>query len=151
MLWVKGREIGAAKMVCRQNKCRHLSGLFAIGKSANLHTTLLCISFSTLETRLALLLYFSQLSSESVQSIDASNQQNMPVHDNFQVPSSAQALPLPDTANASFFVLFLSSTEQETKQPWCSDVRAALPLLNRIFSAETSPDVHYVYVGQKAE
>jgi hypothetical protein len=75
----------------------------------------------------------------------------MPIHDNFQVPSSVQALPLAEDPNASFFILFLASTDEATKQPWCSDVRAALPLLNRIFSAETSPDVHYVYVGQRAE
>jgi hypothetical protein len=75
----------------------------------------------------------------------------MPVHDNFKLPNSAQALPFPDDPTANFFVLYLSSTDPTTKQPWCSDVRAALPLLNDIFSATTSPEVHYVYVGQKPE
>jgi hypothetical protein len=75
----------------------------------------------------------------------------MPVHDDFNVPTSAQALPFPDGSTTNFFVLFLSSIDPTTKQPWCSDVRAALPLLNDIFSTTTSPEVHYVYVGQRPE
>ncbi|CAO2647106.1 Nn.00g080280.m01.CDS01 [Neocucurbitaria sp. VM-36] len=75
----------------------------------------------------------------------------MPIHDDFQAPTSAQALPLLDGPNTKFFVLFLSSIDSATKQPWCSDVRAALPLLDATFSAEDSPEVHYVYVGQKPE
>lgn len=73
----------------------------------------------------------------------------MPIHDNFEVPASAQALPLKD--GDKIFILFLASTDPATKQPWCSDVRAALPLLNATFSTITSPEVHYVYVGQKLE
>ncbi|KAF2710854.1 hypothetical protein K504DRAFT_429208 [Pleomassaria siparia CBS 279.74] len=75
----------------------------------------------------------------------------MPIHDNFQVPASAQALPIPDGSATKFFILFLASTDPTTKQSWCSDVRAALPLLNATFSAKTSPEVHYVYVGQRTE
>ena len=77
----------------------------------------------------------------------------MPIVDDFQLPASAHGLQFPNTPTSTtkFFVLFLSSTDPATKQPWCSDVRAALPLLNATFTSETSPSVHYVYVGLKPE
>ena len=75
----------------------------------------------------------------------------MTIIDNFEVPKSPQELLFPAEANPTFFILFLSSTDPVTKQPWCSDVRASLPLLNKIFSDPSSPAVRYAYVGSRAE
>lgn len=75
----------------------------------------------------------------------------MVIVDPFEVPNTAQELQLPTDPNTAFFILFLASIDPQTKQPWCSDVRASLPLLNKIFSSPASPLVHYAYVGQKAE
>ncbi|KAH8732227.1 hypothetical protein GQ44DRAFT_602528 [Phaeosphaeriaceae sp. PMI808] len=69
----------------------------------------------------------------------------------FEVPKSAQELALPDDPNASFLILYIASVDPETSQPWCSDVRAALPVINKIFSDSSAPSVHYVHVGLKAE
>ncbi|KAF1938026.1 hypothetical protein EJ02DRAFT_38315 [Clathrospora elynae] len=75
----------------------------------------------------------------------------MAIIDNFEVPHSAQELPFPAQPNASFFILFLSSIDPVTKQPWCSDVRDTLPILNKMFSGSSSPTVHYAYVGSRAQ
>ncbi|KAF2122570.1 hypothetical protein BDV96DRAFT_481323 [Lophiotrema nucula] len=75
----------------------------------------------------------------------------MTIKDNFEVPKSAQELPLPDEPNARFFVLYLSSIDPATNQPWCGDVRRTLPLLNKTFSADPSPEIHYAYVGSRYE
>ncbi|KAF2443287.1 hypothetical protein P171DRAFT_333572, partial [Karstenula rhodostoma CBS 690.94] len=75
----------------------------------------------------------------------------MPVQDPFQLPSSAQDLPLANDTNATYFLMFISSISPETKQPWCPDVRAALPVIGAAFSAETAPRVGFVHVGQKPE
>ncbi|KAH5734185.1 hypothetical protein HBI17_203330 [Parastagonospora nodorum] len=75
----------------------------------------------------------------------------MAIIENFEVPKSAQDLPLATEANIPFFILFLASIDPATNQSWCSDVRASLPLLNRIFSDPSGPVVHYTYVGSRAE
>ncbi|KAF2824234.1 hypothetical protein CC86DRAFT_371615 [Ophiobolus disseminans] len=75
----------------------------------------------------------------------------MSIDDDFEVPNSAQDLPLATEPDAKFFILYIASTDPATQQPWCSDVRAALPILNQIFSAPSSPEVHYAYVGSKVE
>ncbi|KAH7068929.1 hypothetical protein BKA63DRAFT_494376 [Paraphoma chrysanthemicola] len=75
----------------------------------------------------------------------------MAVKDNFMVPASAQELPVGLAPGTAFFILFLASIDPATKQPWCSDVRATLPLLNKIFAAASSPEIRYAYVGSKAE
>jgi hypothetical protein len=77
----------------------------------------------------------------------------MSIIDSFEAPKSPQELlcPVDGGANPTFFILFLSSIDPVTKQPWCSDVRATLPLLNKIFSDSSSPVVHYAYVGSRAE
>jgi len=75
----------------------------------------------------------------------------MTIIDSFEVPGSPQELQFLAETNATFFILFLASVDPITKQAWCSDVRASLPLLNRIFSDSSSPVVHYAYVGSRAE
>ena len=75
----------------------------------------------------------------------------MPIQDEFPIPSSAQDLPVPNSPNAALFVCFISSTDPATRQPWCPDVRAVLPRLQRVFEREDAPRLVYVHVGQKPE
>ena len=75
----------------------------------------------------------------------------MPIQDQFQLPDSARDLPVASEQNATFFLNFISSVSPETKEPWCPDVRAALPPTNATFAAENAPSVGYVHVGQKPE
>lgn len=75
----------------------------------------------------------------------------MTIVDPFEVPGSAQELAVPDGPNGSFFILFIASNDLETNQPWCSDVRAALPVTNKMFCDSSAPAVHIVRVGGKAE
>jgi hypothetical protein len=75
----------------------------------------------------------------------------MPIQDHFQVPQSAQDLPVANDPADKLFVCFISSTDPITKQPWCPDVRAALPHLEKRFSGQEAPRLAYVHVGQKPE
>ncbi|TVY84001.1 Thioredoxin domain-containing protein [Lachnellula suecica] len=75
----------------------------------------------------------------------------MPISQNFQLPQSAQQLPLPNGPNHKFFIVFISSTDPATKLSWCPDVRAALPHINAAFSAVDGPEVALVEVGQRPE
>lgn len=75
----------------------------------------------------------------------------MPVQDPFQLPDSAQDLPLTKDPNATYFLMFIASISPDTKQPWCPDVRAALPIVGATFSAGDAPEIGYVHVGQKPE
>lgn len=73
----------------------------------------------------------------------------MPVLTSFSLPGSPAALSL--SPGKPFFIAFLSSNDPQTNQPWCPDVRAALPVLDDAFSANSSPDAAYVEVGQRPE
>ena len=75
----------------------------------------------------------------------------MPIQDNFPIPASAQELPVPSDADAKLFLCFISSTDPATNQPWCPDVRAALPKLQKVFGGEDAPTLLYIHVGQKPE
>jgi hypothetical protein len=80
-----------------------------------------------------------------------SNSHKMPIQDHFHVPLSVQELPIANELASKLFVCFISSTDPSTKQPWCPDVRAALPQLEKAFSSQDAPKLAYVHVGQKAE
>ncbi|KAH9893011.1 DUF953 domain protein [Xylariomycetidae sp. FL2044] len=86
----------------------------------------------------------------------------MPVRQNITVPSSpdqlVNATPLllseEDQAadNNRIFLAFVSSDDPSTGKPWCPDVRAALPHLERAFGGgpgEKGPSVGIVHVGQR--
>ncbi|KAF1966884.1 hypothetical protein BU23DRAFT_420101, partial [Bimuria novae-zelandiae CBS 107.79] len=75
----------------------------------------------------------------------------MPIQEPYQLPDSAQDLPVAGEQNAIFFLNFIASISPETQQSWCPDVRAALPYTDAAFSSETDPQVGYVHVGQKPE
>ncbi|KAF2849820.1 hypothetical protein T440DRAFT_451430 [Plenodomus tracheiphilus IPT5] len=103
----------------------------------------------------------------------------MAIQDNYELPSSPQHLPFPmplhpsdsnanSTANPPakeiaakpIFLLFLASNDPATGKPWCEDVRAALPVVRRLFGADgdggegeegavARVEVRFVYVGGK--
>jgi hypothetical protein len=74
----------------------------------------------------------------------------MPIYNDLKA-DSPQDLPVPESATAKFFVCFIASIDPATGQPWCSDVRAALPVLEAVFRKEEQLELRYIYVGQKAE
>ncbi|KAH6629097.1 hypothetical protein C7974DRAFT_393833 [Boeremia exigua] len=75
----------------------------------------------------------------------------MPIQHDFQLPAAAQDLPLANDATSELFLCFISSTDPTTNQPWCPDVRAALPRLEKVFAGADAPGLAYVHVGQKPE
>ncbi|KAK2602011.1 hypothetical protein QQS21_004437 [Conoideocrella luteorostrata] len=75
----------------------------------------------------------------------------MPISKDFAVPSSAKQLALPQDADAKIFVIFISSEDPETNQPWCPDVRASWPHVVAAFEGEISPKLNVVEVGQRPE
>lgn len=101
--------------------------------------------------------------------------ENMTILKSFPLPSSPSALQIPnekerDSPPSKFFIAFLASKDPLTHQPWCPDVRAALPILEATFQEPTtsqgeegkeegskksttppSPVVAFIEVGQKSE
>lgn len=75
----------------------------------------------------------------------------MPIIRDFALPSSAKDLKFPDGADSTFYILFISSDDAATGQPWCPDVRASLPTINATFSGDAAPKVAFIQVGQKPE
>ncbi|KAJ5460195.1 uncharacterized protein N7458_001747 [Penicillium daleae] len=73
----------------------------------------------------------------------------MPIIKNFTLPASARLLEVPDAPNAKLFLAFISGDDVITKQPWCPDVRAALPHIDAAFTAPDAPTVALVSVGEK--
>lgn len=101
--------------------------------------------------------------------------ENMPILKSFPLPSSPSALQIPNEKEKDsppsnfFFIAFLASKDPLTNQPWCPDVRAALPILEATFQEPTTsqgegkkeeggkksttppPVVAFIEVGQKVE
>ena len=75
----------------------------------------------------------------------------MPVSKDFTLPTLAKLLALPKEPESKFFIAFISSADPTTKQPWCPDVRVALPRINALFSANDSPKIELIEVGQRPE
>lgn len=75
----------------------------------------------------------------------------MPIITDFQLPASAQSITLPEGPNSELFIAFIASNDTVTGQPWCPDVRAALPHIRTAFTADDAPTVALVEVGQKPE
>ncbi|KAJ5107699.1 hypothetical protein N7456_004374 [Penicillium angulare] len=75
----------------------------------------------------------------------------MPVIRDFTLPANLGLLELPEGPNAKLYVAFYSGNDATTKQPWCPDVRAAIPHIDAAFSAQDAPAVAIVSVGEKAE
>ena len=75
----------------------------------------------------------------------------MPIVREFHLPGSARELELPSGPNARLFVIFISSEDPETKQPWCPDVRAAWPHIVTAFGGRECQAVSVVEVGQRPE
>lgn len=107
--------------------------------------------------------------------------ENMTILKSFPLPSSPSALQIPNEKERDsppsnfFFIAFLASKDPLTNQPWCPDVRAALPILEATFQEPTTsqgadggegkkeqeegkkstppppPVVAFIEVGQKTE
>lgn len=100
--------------------------------------------------------------------------ENMTILKSFPLPSSPSALQIPNEKEKDsppsnfFFIAFLASKDPLTNQPWCPDVRDALPILEATFqdtttsqgaeeekegkkSTTTPPVVAFIEVGQKTE
>ncbi|KAJ5770385.1 uncharacterized protein N7511_002436 [Penicillium nucicola] len=73
----------------------------------------------------------------------------MTINHNFTLPTSVQELPV--SPDSKFFIAFVSSPDPITKQPWCPDVRAALPFIHEAFVGDDAPTLAIVEVGQKPE
>ncbi|OQE44168.1 hypothetical protein PENCOP_c002G06740 [Penicillium coprophilum] len=73
----------------------------------------------------------------------------MPIIKNFTLPSSLKELAL--SPNLKLFIAFVSGPDPITKQPWCPDVRDALPYINEAFAGDDTPELAIVEVGQKPE
>ncbi|OOQ90741.1 DUF953 domain protein [Penicillium brasilianum] len=73
----------------------------------------------------------------------------MPIIKNFTLPASAKRLEVSESLDAKLFIAFISGDDPITKQPWCPDVRAALPHINAAFAAPDAPTVAIVSVGDK--
>ncbi|KGO72294.1 hypothetical protein PITC_050940 [Penicillium italicum] len=73
----------------------------------------------------------------------------MPIAQNFTLPSSAKELAL--SSDSKLFIAFISSSDPITKQPWCPDVRDALPHISKAFSGDDAPELAMIEVGQKPE
>lgn len=74
----------------------------------------------------------------------------MPVTQDFKLPSSPKSLDLPEKAGQKLFLAFIASKDPVTKQSWCPDVRAALPVIEAKFSGDEF-EVRFVEVGQRPE
>lgn len=106
--------------------------------------------------------------------------ENMTILKSFPLPSSPSSLQIPNEKEKDsppsnfFFIAFLASKDPLTNQPWCPDVRAALPILEATFQEPTTsqgaegeegkeekeegkksttppPVVAFIEVGQKTE
>ncbi|EED19647.1 hypothetical protein TSTA_029240 [Talaromyces stipitatus ATCC 10500] len=75
----------------------------------------------------------------------------MPIITDYKLPSSVDALDLTAESNSPFFISFHASRDPNTGEPWCPDVRAALPPLKAAFSADAGPRVAFIEVGHRPE
>ncbi|RAL60018.1 hypothetical protein DID88_000644 [Monilinia fructigena] len=57
----------------------------------------------------------------------------MSVTQDFKLPGSPKHLELPEKAGQKLFLAFIASKDPVTKQSWCPDVRAALPVIEAKF------------------
>jgi hypothetical protein len=73
----------------------------------------------------------------------------MPIIKNFTLPSSVKGLTL--SPASKLFIAFISGPDPITKQPWCPDVRDALPHINEAFAGDDTPELAIIEVGQKLE
>ncbi|KAK2063053.1 hypothetical protein LY76DRAFT_504464 [Colletotrichum caudatum] len=72
----------------------------------------------------------------------------MPINTSFALPEAADALVLPNSPGAAFFITFTTSDHPDTGESWCPDVRAALPHIKNAFSADGAPEMAFVESGR---
>ncbi|KAF5648443.1 duf953 domain protein [Fusarium tjaetaba] len=72
----------------------------------------------------------------------------MPVLNDVQLAGPKDLAPLVGSGEP-IYVILTSSNDEETGVPWCSDVRAALPLLKETFDKPAGPKAIYESVGPR--
>ncbi|CAI6327480.1 unnamed protein product [Periconia digitata] len=77
----------------------------------------------------------------------------MPINQSFQLPATAQDLPLAASAKSPLYLVFVSSIHPETGLSWCPDVRAAMPIIEAAFNKDERKglELGIVEVGQRPE
>ncbi|KAJ5469508.1 hypothetical protein N7539_009126 [Penicillium diatomitis] len=77
----------------------------------------------------------------------------MPIIKDFTLPPSPSQLDIPQDSSpsnqTSAIIAFISGNDPVTQQPWCPDVRDALPHLDAAFAAPDAPAVAVISVGEK--
>ncbi|KAF7715631.1 Uncharacterized protein PECH_002472 [Penicillium ucsense] len=77
----------------------------------------------------------------------------MPIIKDFTLPPSPSQLDIPHDPSpsnqTSTIIAFISGNDPVTQQPWCPDVRDALPHLDAAFAAPDAPAVAVISVGEK--
>ena len=71
----------------------------------------------------------------------------MPILNDVNLPDSKETLPV--SAGEPLYVVFTSANDPETGAPWCSDVRASLPVLAETFDNAQGPKAIYESVGPR--
>ncbi|KAK4445225.1 hypothetical protein QBC34DRAFT_413452 [Podospora aff. communis PSN243] len=76
----------------------------------------------------------------------------LPQVDASSLPSSPDGLKdgLPK-AGDSTYLFFIVGNDEATGQPWCPDVRAALPVVEKYFAQHPDLDISTVSVGSRPE
>lgn len=69
----------------------------------------------------------------------------------FALPRSAKLLEMPEGPSSKLFLAFISGNDPITNEPWCPDVRAALPHIEDAFATADAPTAAMISVGQKPE
>ncbi|KAG5920046.1 hypothetical protein E4U42_006329 [Claviceps africana] len=75
----------------------------------------------------------------------------MPIFKDYVLPASPGDVHVPSQADAKTFLIFISSDDPETRQPWCPDVRASWPHVVAAFEGQISPVLNVIKVGQRGE
>ncbi|KAI0147368.1 DUF953 domain protein [Xylariaceae sp. FL1272] len=74
----------------------------------------------------------------------------MPIQRDFSLPDSPEAFASSAHLSESpFFVAFIASKDPTTLQPWCPDVRKALPILESTFAPSNASTMAVIEVGEK--
>ncbi|KAI1267970.1 hypothetical protein F5Y18DRAFT_275668 [Xylariaceae sp. FL1019] len=74
----------------------------------------------------------------------------MPIEKDLSLPNSPQAFASSTNISASpYFIAFIASKDPTTLQPWCPDVRKALPILESTFAPGDAPTMAVIEVGEK--
>lgn len=83
----------------------------------------------------------------------------MPILASYTLPIAPTLIPLPfptqpgesSTNTTKFYIAFIASKRPDTNEAWCSDVRAALPVIRGVFDKAEREECAFVEVGGEDE